>query len=344
MSQPGSMQRRRRSPRPLPNPAAPLFALLLAAFCSRRPGASFAQAPNISATLDDGVPAGTYKQNGDTLTYTTVITNSGAGDATGVTLTEPTPADTTLVPGSVHASPLANHDAYTAVGNTKLYVGVAAPAGEPALELSAGQALFANDQTITDTNVFVSNTSPANGSVTVNTNGTFVYTPNVGFTGSNSFTYTLQQQRRRDAHRHRHGVDHRQQSRLVREQCGRGRQRHLDLAVQLAGERQRRGRRGRQRRGERLHLRLQGQRRGLHRRPAARKRADAHQRKQRAGGRRHYAARRAVGPQHPDAVAQRRLDRGALDRQHDRRLHHHQLAGNGISGSTSARRRSPTSR
>ena len=45
---------------------------------------------------------------------------------------------------------------------------------------------------ITDTTVFVSNTSPANGSVTVNTNGTFVYTPNVGFTGTDSFTYTLQ--------------------------------------------------------------------------------------------------------------------------------------------------------
>ena len=79
---------------------------------------------------------------------------------------------------------------YTAVGNTKLYVGVAAPAGEPAL-VSATPALFANDQTITDTNVFVSNTSPANGAVSVNTNGTFVYTPNVGFTGSDSFTYTL---------------------------------------------------------------------------------------------------------------------------------------------------------
>ena len=145
MSQPGSMQRRRRFPRPLPSLAAPLFALLLAILALGAPSAGFAQVPNISATLDDGVPTGTYKQNGDTLNYTTVITNSGAGSATGVTLTEPTPADTTLVPGSVHASPLANHDAYTAVGNTKLYVGVAAPAGEPAL-VSAAPALFANDR------------------------------------------------------------------------------------------------------------------------------------------------------------------------------------------------------
>ena len=126
-------------PRPFPSLAAALFALLLAVFAAGAPSAGFAQAPSISATLDDGVPAGTYKQNGDTLTYTTVITNSGDADATGVTLTEPTPADTTLVPGSVHASPVANPDAYTAVGNTKLYVGVAAPVGEPALESRPGR-------------------------------------------------------------------------------------------------------------------------------------------------------------------------------------------------------------
>ena len=34
-------------------------------------------------------------------------------------------------------------------------------------------------------------TSPANGSVTVNTNGTFDYTPNLNFNGSDSFTYTV---------------------------------------------------------------------------------------------------------------------------------------------------------
>ena len=56
---------------------------------------------------------------------------------------------------------------------------------------SASPALFANDVTITDTTSLVSNTSPAHGSVSVNTNGSFIYTPNAGYTGADSFTYTL---------------------------------------------------------------------------------------------------------------------------------------------------------
>jgi VCBS repeat-containing protein len=36
----------------------------------------------------------------------------------------------------------------------------------------------------------VRNTSPAHGSVTVNADGTFTYTPQAGFTGTDTFTYT----------------------------------------------------------------------------------------------------------------------------------------------------------
>ena len=182
---PKDRARTRRSD--VPGGSAALFALLLVLLGA--PSAGLAQTPNVGATLDDNVPAGTYKQNGDTLNYKTVITNSGGADATGVQATTPTPADTTFVAGSVHASPLAINDTYNAVGNTKLYVGVSVPAGEPALAISGG--LFVNDTTITDSNVFVSNTSPSHGAVSVNTNGTFVYTPNAGYTGADSFTYTI---------------------------------------------------------------------------------------------------------------------------------------------------------
>lgn len=183
------MHRQRLSPEAFPSLVARLFLLLFAVFILAAPGRSLAQ--SVSATMDDGVPAGTYKQVGDTITYTIGIANSGGAAATGVTLTDPTPANTTLVGGSLHASPLANHDGpYTAVGNTKLYVGVAAPAGEPAL-VSASPALFANDVTITDTTALVSNTQPSHGAVTVNSDGSFVYTPTVGYTGADSFTYTL---------------------------------------------------------------------------------------------------------------------------------------------------------
>ena len=68
-------------------------------------------APVITATEDDATVATTRKLVGDTITYTTTISNtapvvvgSTANDATGVSLTNPTPANTTesrTVPWSV---------------------------------------------------------------------------------------------------------------------------------------------------------------------------------------------------------------------------------------------------
>ena len=181
-----------------------------------------------------------------------MITNSGGADATGVQATTPTPADTTFVAGSVHASPLAIDDGpYNAVGNTKLYVGVSAPAGEPALAVSGGAVRQRHDHHRHER--LRLQYEPVHGAVSVNTNGTFVYTPNAGYTGAEFVHLHDQEQRRRDAHRHRHGVDHRRHARLVHEQFGRGRrQRQVHDAVQFADGRQRRGRLGRQRRGERF--------------------------------------------------------------------------------------------
>ena len=71
---------------------ASLLALLLAAVVLGAPDASLAQ--SVGATLDDNVPGGTYKLNGDTLNYRAVITNSGGASATGVQATTPTPSDT----------------------------------------------------------------------------------------------------------------------------------------------------------------------------------------------------------------------------------------------------------
>ncbi|TDW41726.1 CshA-type fibril repeat protein, partial [Roseinatronobacter bogoriensis subsp. barguzinensis] len=42
-----------------------------------------------------------------------------------------------------------------------------------------------------DTICVTSNTDPANGTVTVNPDGTFSYTPNTGFSGTDQFTYTI---------------------------------------------------------------------------------------------------------------------------------------------------------
>jgi hypothetical protein len=133
---------------------------------------------------------------GDTLKYTIAINNGGATDATGVALADTIDPNTTFVAGSLHASPLANNDTYTAVGNTPLAVGTSASG--IAATLPAGYDLFANDLTYTDSSVLVglngttnSSVSTTHGSVTVNANGSFVYTPNAGFSGSDTFTYTL---------------------------------------------------------------------------------------------------------------------------------------------------------
>ena len=59
-------------------------------------------APTITATQDDATAAATRKLVGETITYTTTINNtapvvvgSTANDATGVTLTNATPVNTT---------------------------------------------------------------------------------------------------------------------------------------------------------------------------------------------------------------------------------------------------------
>ncbi|WP_431167792.1 Ig-like domain-containing protein, partial [Tenacibaculum halocynthiae] len=36
-----------------------------------------------------------------------------------------------------------------------------------------------------------SNTNPSNGTVTISANGDYTYTPNAGFTGEDTFTYTV---------------------------------------------------------------------------------------------------------------------------------------------------------
>jgi hypothetical protein len=144
--------------------------------------------PPITATLDDNTS--TRKNRGDTITNTVVISNTSTTEgATNVALTVTTPGNTTDS-GTAHASPIAFDDFYTAIGNTKLYVGVSVPGGEPA-KFQSTPLLLANDTIATDTislTGFTGGTAQG-GSVTVNSDGSFVYTPPVGFTGNDTFTY-----------------------------------------------------------------------------------------------------------------------------------------------------------
>ena len=125
---------------------------------------------------------------GDQLRYTTVIRNSGTGDATGVTLTNPTPANTTLNPGSVKTSALARDDNYSTAINTLLSgtTVLANDFGLPAPTVNAFGPVSDATTTANGTNTAKSDNG---GTVLMNTDGTFSYTPPTGFVGFDRFAY-----------------------------------------------------------------------------------------------------------------------------------------------------------
>ncbi len=125
---------------------------------------------------------------GDTIQYTVTINNSagvGVGnDALGVTFSETLSNDTTLVGGSLNASPIAGNDTFAVTGNLQIQVpdganDVLANDFDPDTNSNAG--LTASGGT----------TSAQGGNVTINANGSFSYNPPPGFEGTDTFTYTV---------------------------------------------------------------------------------------------------------------------------------------------------------
>ena len=168
--------------------ASPATAAPLAAAPMPAPMPVFA--PGITATKVDSFPDGNGNgkvEPGETVTYNVTITNTGPDPATGVTFTDSVDANTTLVPGSVQTQPVATGETLTAFGNVRISTTNGAP------------NLLTNDCDPDDTtppcndNLTASGptTSTNNGNVVVNADGSFEYNPFPGFTGSDSFTYTV---------------------------------------------------------------------------------------------------------------------------------------------------------
>lgn len=155
--------------------------------------------PTVTATNQDSFAVDADSDNradpGDVVRHTLVI-SSGAGDANSLALAHTIDPDTTLVGGSVNVSPLARDDCYDAVGNVTLNIS------------AAGNALFQNDNDFladifnltaagptagsqTTCGSFpCSRATSAGGTVVLNADGTFQYTPPP--TGStDSFAYTI---------------------------------------------------------------------------------------------------------------------------------------------------------
>jgi VCBS repeat-containing protein len=87
--------------------------------------------------------------------------------------------------------PTAVNQSYNAVGNTTLAVGTTVTG--PAATVNASQGLLNGDSgdASCGTLSVTGNTTPAHGTVTVNSDGTFTYLPAAGFTGTDTFQYTI---------------------------------------------------------------------------------------------------------------------------------------------------------
>ncbi|MBS1796884.1 MAG: cadherin-like domain-containing protein, partial [Acidobacteria bacterium] len=116
---------------------------------------------------------------GDTLRYTVTVTNGGT-DAAGVNFSDTIDANTTLVPGSLKVSPIAFDDSYSSLGN----VGINVP---------AASGVLANDLPMNGAPIGATavNTAGTQGTVALNPDGSFTFTPNAGFEGATTFTYTM---------------------------------------------------------------------------------------------------------------------------------------------------------
>jgi hypothetical protein len=135
--------------------------------------------PTISAVNTVAVQGGGSALPGSQLNYSVVIKNEGT-DATGVVFTDILNSNLTLVPGSVTATPIVLDDSYSALGNVGITV-------------NGASGLLANDVSpmgLAKTATAVPNGTSTNGKYTIATDGSFTYTPNAGYAGTDNFTYT----------------------------------------------------------------------------------------------------------------------------------------------------------
>jgi VCBS repeat-containing protein len=100
-----------------------------------------------------------------------------------------TPAQRTIDVSEAAQPPTAVNHGYTAVGNTPLAVGTSVTG--PAAAVSGSLLNGDSDQDPAATLSVTGNTTPAHGTVSVNKDGTFTYTPDAGFSGTDTFQYTI---------------------------------------------------------------------------------------------------------------------------------------------------------
>src|SRR5438067_3079057 len=125
---------------------------------------------------------------GDTITYTISVVNSAAaaGDATGVQVADTVDPNSTFVSNSAKVSPNAIAHSYNAAGNTQLVVNAAAGVLNGVHDIDG---VTPDASLVLTTGTFATS---AGGSVTINSNGSFTYTPQTGDQNlTDTFSYTV---------------------------------------------------------------------------------------------------------------------------------------------------------
>jgi hypothetical protein len=147
--------------------------------------------PNITATLTDAFIDNNSTGRADpgsTVTYTATVTNNGSADATSVQYNETIDPNTTFVAGSLKISPLALDDAYNATSGT---LNVLAPGvlSNDTLNSAAISSYGVNGNE--QTGVGSSTPTAQTGTISLNADGSFSYTPPASFSGVDTFKYIL---------------------------------------------------------------------------------------------------------------------------------------------------------
>ena len=146
-----------------------------------------------SATLDTDVDGDTRFDPGDTIKYSVIISASGM-DATNVNFSDTLDLNTTVVAGTLVASPIAVNDTYQTIGNVQIVI----PAAQGVIQSNDLNPNGSGTLTVTKVNATnvpgggSATASTSHGSVTLSSDGSFTYTPNAGDrASSDAFTYTL---------------------------------------------------------------------------------------------------------------------------------------------------------
>jgi hypothetical protein len=133
-----------------------------------------------------GLPAGLGIAAATGVVSGTPTTTTNAANVT-VTATDAFQCTGSLTINNVKIAPVANNDAYTTFGNTQLYAATAGPATP---FVASATNLIGNDAG-PGTLVPAVAVAPAHGALSGFAAGAFIYTPAVGYSGPDTFTYTI---------------------------------------------------------------------------------------------------------------------------------------------------------